>query len=228
MGSTAAAPDQPDNFWSALSPEDRRSIARIATRKRFAPGEFLCREGDRSQHVQVLLEGYVKVLTRASTEREVVIAIRGPGDVVGELAAVDNEPRVATLQAIDTVEALVIPGKRFVALCRSQARLAWVLLTVVASRLREAGRWWVEFAGGSTTRRVAAILVEFAISHGRRDGEDIIVTDRATQQELAAITSLSRETVSRVLRELRGLGLITTGRRKVIVHDLTELRRLAR
>lgn len=228
MDSTPAAPDQPDSFWSALGPEDRRSITRIATRKRFAPGEFLCREGDNSQHVQVLLSGYVKVLTTASTEREVVIAIRGPGDVVGELAAVDDEPRVATLQAIDAVEALVIPGKRFVALCRSQARLAWVLLTVVAGRLREAGRWWVEFAGGSTVRRVAAILVEFAISHGHRDGKDIVVSGRATQQELAAITSLSRETVSRVLRELRGLGLITTGRRMVVVHDLAGLRRLAR
>lgn len=228
MDSTPAVPQQPDSFWSALQPEDQQSIIRIATRKRFSPGDFLCREGDLTQHVQVLLSGHVKVLTSGSAEREFVIAIRGPGDVVGELAALDDEPRTATLQAIDTVDALIMPGKRFVQLCKAQARLAWVLLGVIAARLRETGRWWGKFGGGSSVRRVAAILVEFAISHGRREGDDIVVTDRATQQELAAITSLSRETVSRVLRELRGVGLISTGRRMVTVHNLTELRKLAR
>ena len=219
---------QPDSFWAGLGSTEREAIGRIATQRRFTPGVYLCRQGDRSRDVHVVISGYVRVLASASTEREVVVAVRGPGDVIGELAALDAGPRAATLQALDTVETLTMPGQRFATVCQAHSRMAWVLLGVVAGRLRDAGRRWVEFGGGTATRRVAALLLELAVRHGREVGSDLVIAAPATQQELAATAALSRESMARVLRELREHGVVSTGRRRITVHKIAELRRLAR
>jgi CRP/FNR family cyclic AMP-dependent transcriptional regulator len=219
---------QPDSFWAALADEERAAVASIARLRTFAPGDFLCREGDRSRQVYVLMSGHVRVETSGSTERGVVVAVRGPGDVLGELAALDSAPRAATLCAIDTVEALIVPGEPFARLCQTRARLSWVLLGVVASRVRDTGRRWVEFGGGTATRRVAALLLDIALKQGQWRGSDLVVRNGPTQQELAAMTTLSRESIARVLSGLREHGTVSTSRRQFTIHEMAELRKLAR
>jgi CRP-like cAMP-binding protein len=189
---------------------------------------FLCHQGDRTDHVLVLVSGHVRVLGHTMDDREVVIGVRTAGDILGEIAAVDTQPRSATLQALDAVEVLTVPGSRFATLCRTQPTLAWALLGVVSARLRELGQQWLEFGGGSTTRRVVALLLELAVRHGVATANGIEIETPATQQELAATAATSRESFSRTLRELRERGLISTGRRRVVIHRMAELRSLAR
>lgn len=215
-------------FWLRLGPAERAMIERNSTRRTYAPGDFLCHQGDRSRHVLVLRSGSVRVLNTAPDGREVVVAVRTPGDILGELAALDAGPRSATLQALDRVEVLALSGVRFASLCQTQARLAWALLGVVAGRLRDAGRHWAEFGGGSSVRRVAALLLELAVLHGKTTSAGIEIVPPATQEELASTAAMSRESYVRVLRDLRERGVISTGRRQVTIHRIAELRRLAR
>ncbi|WP_158882263.1 Crp/Fnr family transcriptional regulator [Amycolatopsis anabasis] len=218
----------PESFWEKLGPAERDSIERIATRRTFAPGDFLCHQGDQTRNVHVVRSGHVRVLATGPDAREVVIAVRTPGDVIGELAALDNSPRSATLQALTPVDVLTVPGARFARLCQAEPRLSWVLLAVIANRLRDADRQWLEFGGGSVLRRVAALLLELAVRHGKPTGVGVEIATPATQDELAATVATSRESLARVLRELRARGLITTGRRRVTIHRMAELERLAR
>jgi hypothetical protein len=113
-------------------------------------------------------------------------------------------------------------------LCQTQPRLAWVLRGIVAGRLRDGGWHWLAFGGGSPTNRVAALLLELAVRHGKPTSEGIEIRPPATQQELASTVAISRESLTRVLRELRERGLISTGRRRVTIHRMTELQRLVR
>jgi len=92
-----------DGFWFRLGPAERAMIERNAARRGYRPGEFLCRQGDTSRHVLVMRSGNVRVLAATPDGREVVIAVRTTGDIVGELAALDRGPRSATLQALDEV-----------------------------------------------------------------------------------------------------------------------------
>jgi CRP/FNR family cyclic AMP-dependent transcriptional regulator len=218
---------EPSGFWAGLDTVDRRVLAEAATRRSFRRGELLCREGDRSSGVLMLLAGHVRILNGTSDGRAVVVAVRGPGDVVGELAAIDARPRSSTVQALDDVEALEVPGERFVSLCRTESRISWALLLVLSARLRSIGKQWLDLPAGSATRRVAAQLMQLAVQHGVRRGGDIEIAVPATQAELAMTAAISRESWARATRELRRQGVISTARRQVTIHRLAELRRLA-
>lgn len=217
-----------DGFWFRLGSAERAVIERNSTRRAYDPGAFLCRQGDHSRHVLVVRSGTVRVLAATSDGREVMIAVRTTGDILGELAALDAGPRSATLQAVDRVEVLALSGARFASLCQTEPRLAWALLGVVAGRLRDTGRQWAEFGGGSALRRVAALLLEMAVLHGTTTSEGVEILPPATQEQLASTAAMSRESYVRVLRDLRERGLISTGRRQVVIHRIGDLQRLAR
>jgi CRP/FNR family transcriptional regulator, cyclic AMP receptor protein len=215
-------------FWGRLGPGERSTLTNAGSRGMYPAGAILCSQGDESNHVLVLMSGHVRV-TRVASDGRVTAApgVRGPGDVLGELAAVDAQPRSATVSALDTVRTLTIPGARFAHLCQTEPRIAWVLLGVVTDRLRESGRYWAEFGGGHTAQRIAALLLELAVQQGKVSGDAVEITLWTGQHELATAASTSRESVARALRSLREQGLVSTRRNHVTIHDLDGLRRLA-
>lgn len=215
-------------FWDALGAREQRKLAALATRRGFRRGDVLCREGDRSTTVLVLRTGTVRIVQDSSDGRELVVAVRSAGDIIGELAAVDNRPRSATMEALEDGTALELPGPRLFALCEREPQIAWALLVVLAARLRDTGRQRVDVGGGAITRRVAAQLLQLAMHHGVQHGDDVEIAVPATQQELATTAAISRESWARITRELRRQGVISTGRRRVTIHRMAELRRLAR
>ncbi|MDT8913988.1 Crp/Fnr family transcriptional regulator [Amycolatopsis sp. PS_44_ISF1] len=215
-------------FWTALPADGRAKIAGLGTRRTYRRGEILCREGDPGGIVLVLVRGHARIITVTPDGREVLIAVRGSGDVVGELAAIDGGPRSATVEALEAVEALELAGGRFTALCRREPDIAWALLLVLSERLRAVGKQWLDLGGGAIARRVAAQLMQLAVQHGVRRGADIEVAVPGTQAELAMTAAISRESWARVTRELRTRGVISTGRGRLTIHRMDELRRLAR
>ncbi|HWD02604.1 MAG TPA: Crp/Fnr family transcriptional regulator [Amycolatopsis sp.] len=215
-------------FWPALGAAERGKVAELAVRRRYRRGDVVCREGDRAAVVVLLLSGHVRITSTSADGREILIAVRGAGDVVGELGAIDGGPRSATVAALDDLDALVIPAVRFAALCRRESSISWALLVVLADRLRDVGRQRLDIGGGTITRRVAAQLMQLAVQHGVREGDDIVVAIPGTQAELATTASVSRESWSRVTRELRRGGVISTARGKVVIHRFADVARLAR
>ncbi|WP_020658123.1 Crp/Fnr family transcriptional regulator [Amycolatopsis benzoatilytica] len=215
-------------FWPALSAAERGKVAELAVRRTYRRGDVVCHEGDHAAVVVLLLSGHVRITNATSDGREVVVAVRGTGDVVGELGAIDGQPRSATVEALDEVEALVVPAARFAALCRREASISWVLLLVLAARLRDVGRQRSDIGGGSIARRVAVQLMQLAVEQGVRAGDDIVVAIPGTQAELAMTAAISRESWARATRGLRRDGVISTSRGRVVIHRMEDLRRLAR
>ncbi len=215
------------SFWARLSPAERVSVRGAGVRTAHGAGTVLCHQGDDEHHVLILLSGYVRVTKSATDGREVVAGVRGPGDVLGELAALDARPRSATVSALVDVETLNVPGSRFATLCRTNPGIAWVLLCVMMDRLRESGRLWAEYGGGHSGQRIAALLLELAVRQGKAGDDGVDIPLWSGQQELAAAAGMSRESVARALRTLREQGLISTRRGHITVHDMAELRRLA-
>lgn len=218
---------EPTGFWADLAPADRRKVAESATRRSYRRGLTVCREGEVASVVLVLLSGHVRIVHGTPDGREVVVGVRGAGDIIGELAAIDELPRSATVEALDDIEVLEIPGDRFVSLCRTRSRISWAVLLVLSSRLRSVARQWLDVGGGAAARRVAAQLMQLAIQHGVPLGDDIRIAVPATQAELAMTAAMSRESWARATRDLRRQGVISTGRRQVTIHRMAELRRLA-
>lgn len=193
--------------------------------RRYARGSVLCREQQPSDAVFLLQAGRVKVSYLAPEGREVVLALRGPGDVIGELGVLDGGPRSATVTAIDDVEAVVVPAARYRDLVASDPELSFRLLRLVIGRLRDSDRMLVEHGAYDASRRVAIRLLELAKRFGETPAQHLTV--QLSQDDLAAWSGASREAVNKVLRSLREDGTITTGRGTITILDPDRLARLA-
>lgn len=214
-------------FLSVLRPEEAEALRAQSIRRHYQRGSTLFREGDKSDRVLVVISGRVKVFSLTMEGREIVLAVRGPGDVLGELSAIDDQPRSATATAVEPVEALVLPSEAFVEWLQCTPRVALLLVRLVSGRLRDADRKRAEYGSHDSTGRVARRLLELSQQHGVAEGDGIRITLPLSQEELAGWTGSSREAVSKALRTLREEGLIDTQRRSITVRDPEELRRFA-
>jgi CRP/FNR family transcriptional regulator, cyclic AMP receptor protein len=205
--------------------DDLRGSGRI---RDYGPNVTLFHQGDDAGPVLVLLDGRVKVVALTPGGREVIVAVRGPGDLLGEMSAFDGEPRSATVATLEPVQALLVPGSAFAAFLERRPRVALVILRMVAGRLRYADAQQADFATHDVVGRVAHRLVELCERFGEPGAERIEIELPLSQEELAAWTGASREAVSKALQLLRSLRIVETRRRRVAVLDLEALRARAR
>lgn len=213
------------DFWDLLTPEEQTDFNRRSVRRKWRRGEVLCREGDATEWVAVIEAGRLKASSHTANGDEVVLAIRGPRALLGELAAVDAQPRSATLVALEPVTARVMAPAEFQSYLAAHGRVALHLMRLLAERLRDADRKRIEFGTQDTTGRVAARLVELAERFGVPTAGGTEIALPLSQDELAGWVGSSREAVSKSLRALRAAGWIRTGRLAVTVLDLESLRR---
>jgi CRP/FNR family transcriptional regulator, cyclic AMP receptor protein len=215
----------PAGFLGALSPEQVRSLRSRAVPRSFRKGQAVFHEGGSSDRVVVLVKGRVKVSTTTAEGKEIVLAFRGPGDLLGELSAIDGQPRSASVEAIERVEALAVAAPDFRAFLVDHPELGLMLLEMLGRRLRDADRKRVEYGAHDTVGRVAARLLELAEEYGEEDPKGIRIGLPISQEELAGWTGASREAVSRALQTLRSAGWVVTERRRITVCDPEALRR---
>lgn len=209
-----------DAFASALSDADRAALRACGQRRHYSRGSALFREGDGSDFVVVILDGRIKVVVHGLDGTETLLSVRGPGAIVGELAAIDDSPRLATATALDPVAAQVLQADEFRTFVETHPSAAVALLRVLVGRLREADRRRAEFGARDTTHRLAQLLADLA-----GDGDGVV---RLSQTELAGMIGASRESVARALTALRAQAVLTTGRRCVTVVDRVRLLAIAR
>ena len=225
MAESATTQTIATGFLAALDEPERADLMQRAHRRRYRRGATVFHEGGGSDEVVVVLSGRVKVSTVTGDGKEVVLAFRGPGDLLGELSAIDDEPRSATVGALEPVEAAVVAASGFRAYLSAHPRVAILLLEMLARRLRDADRKRVEFGAHDTLGRVAARLVELADRYGEPARDGVLITLPLSQEELAGWTGSSREAVGKALHALRGLGWVRTERRRITVLAMEPLRR---
>lgn len=216
-----------EGFGGTLTAVELDDLVSRGARRHFKRGAYLLTEGEISDHVAVVLTGRAKVSSFTPDGREVVLAVRGPGDLLGELSALDGGVRSASVSALEPVEALIIPSERFEHFLQDHARLAVMLLQMMSRRLRDADRKRIEFGAYDTPGRVARRIIELADRYGETEERGVRITLSLTQDELAGWSGASREAVSKALRHFRDRGWIETGRRSIVVLNVDALRTLA-
>jgi CRP/FNR family transcriptional regulator, cyclic AMP receptor protein len=216
----------PQDFWSALPEADAAALAAHGTVRAFAAGQELMHQGQVADRIMLLRSGRVRVSFNFDG-RLVVLAFSGPGELVGELSSFDNEPRSATVVAVEPVEALCVSRNDFHTFLDEHPAAAFTLLRMMSRRLRDADIKLVEFAAVSTIGRVATRLLELSERFGEQEGETIRIGLAITQEELAAWVGASIESVGRALQTMRRLHWITTGRRQICILDAAAMRRAA-
>lgn len=161
----------------------------------------------------VILGGSVKVITISVGGHERLPAVRGYGEIIGEVSAVWQVPRPATVQPIDPVEILSIPRSEFVRTLRQFPAATMEMIRVLVERRRHVDHERTEFGGSTVPQRVAPVLVELSMHYPTADGA---IGLPLTQDELASLAATSRST----LAALRGRRIVLTAPRQIIFLDL--------
>jgi CRP/FNR family transcriptional regulator, cyclic AMP receptor protein len=215
-----------DGFLGSLSDEDADALRSAGVRRTYGAHVTLVHQDDEAGPVVVLLDGRAKIAVNEGG-REAIFGVAGPGELIGELAAIEGSPRSTTVTTLESVDALVIPRSDFLGVLNRRPRIAPAILRVVARRLRYADAQRAQFATLDVAGRLAQRLLELSERFGNEQEHGIEIRLPFSQEELASWVGASREAVSKAFQLLRTLGIVETGRRRVTVLDLEALRRQA-
>lgn len=207
-----------------LGPADRDHLLTLGARVPYPADQVLLWEAERTDHVLILLHGLVKVTGHADDDREALLAVRMRGDLLGELAALDGQPRSATVTACGPVVTQSVTRAEFLACLRDRPRIAHAVNQSVVAKLRAANTHRVNFIGCDAATRLARVLHHLAMTYGERDGDIAVIRWPITQPELATLAGASEPSVQKALRRLRDEKVVTTGYRSIRVDGLERLR----
>jgi CRP/FNR family transcriptional regulator, cyclic AMP receptor protein len=218
---------QTQGFWGRLTDDERTRLADLGQVTAFPPGATICVQGDPATHVFVLVDGWVKILSLTSDGHEMVLALRGDGDVVGEVAGGATGFRTATARAVGTVRALIVTYDKFNSFLDSNAGADHAYRRMVTQRWNDAESMLRTRSVTSGAQRLASLLLELSDRQGTITDRGIQVAMPLSQEELASLTGTSRATVTRVLSNWRQRGIIRTGQRDITITDPASLRKIA-
>jgi len=207
-----------------LSDTDREALLAGSTTRRYPQGSFLFHEGDPPGWLAIIRSGHVKVTGARSDGGESILSILGPDELIGELSALDGSPRIASVRALDDVEAALVTPGAFEDFLTRHPGATLALLRMLASRMRASDRLQIEFGSTDTLGRLSRRLVELADGHGVTEPDGVRIELPIRQEDLAAWIGASRESVAKALRALRERGTVTTARKRIVVRDLDALR----
>ena len=194
-------------LFEGLSPEEQEELRAMMTQTTLRRGETLFNEGDSGDRLYILLSGKVKLGHASADGRENLLAVLGPGEIVGELTLFDPGPRSTTATAVAPTELLTLDHNQ---------------------RLRRTNTALADLVFSDVPGRVAKALLDLADRFGSPTDDGVHVPHDLTQEELAQLVGASRETVNKSLAEFVSRGWIRLEGRAVTLLDVDRLRRRAR
>jgi CRP/FNR family transcriptional regulator, cyclic AMP receptor protein len=192
----------PDNLLAALPPELSQGLfgkARVLT---LDADQVLFLAGDAGDSCYRVEDGLLKASVVAPAGGERILAIFGPGSLVGELSMIDGVPRSASVAALRPSKLSLISRATFDAYGRANPDLYRHVMTLLARRLRETNGALAATSFLPLKGRVARALMSLAEAFGNDvGGGRILIRQKVTQSDLAAMAGIARENVSRILKE---------------------------
>lgn len=217
----------PSSLLGGVSRASRDRLLATGAQVRYGADRVLMRESERTSFVLILLDGVVKATGRTNDGRDALLAVRMGGDLVGELAAVDGQPRSATVTTCGPVVARSVTRAVFLDCMRRDPGIAHAVNASIVTKLRAANTHRIDFTGCDAATRLARVLHQIAMTYGERAGNTAVIRWPITQPELATLSGAAEPTVHKALRGLRESGVVSTGYRTIKVEDLALLRDIA-
>ncbi len=193
-------------LFAMLTPAQAELLADAVAKHRFKRGQVIVEQGKKSDALYIILSGRARVLMTDRKSREVILATLQPGDYIGEMSMIDNQPHSATVEAEIQTDVLVLGRKEFTRCLPENATMAYAVMQGLVRRLRHADQKIGSLALMGVYGRVANVLLESAVADDGR----LMIRDKLSRQDIAKMVGASREMVSRVMKDFEEQGFIQT------------------
>ncbi len=212
-------------LFSDLEEGELEQIKKMAQERVYPKGATVFVGGQEANGLYVIYSGRVKALILYPDGREKTLAVMGEGEILGEVTLYGSGLRSATIEALETTTFVIIPRDSFQSLLMCTPGLCVRIIELLSQRLRRANKQIEELTFLNARSRVICGLICFAEEHGCEEGGETQILFHLTHEELGKFTAVSRETVTKVLNELKEKKLIHMTRGRIKVLKMTELKR---
>ena len=195
-------------LFAGFGPSEFESLEKCLVRRQYPGGQVLFHMGDEGNSLHLIERGRVKVTIPSDSGEELILAILGAGDFLGELSLLDGKPRSATVQALEKTETLCLHRKDLLALMRNRFDLVEKILEVLARRIRDTDMLLAERNFLDITSRLAKKILDLGDIFGIREEGRIRIGVKITQKDLASMIGATRESINKQLKALRDQGLV--------------------
>ncbi|MEI6620392.1 MAG: Crp/Fnr family transcriptional regulator [Actinomycetes bacterium] len=212
-------------MFSTLDAEAAAALRASMDAVQLRKGQVLFLEGERGERLYIITEGKMKLGHTSADGRESLLAVLGPGELLGELSLFDPGPRTATATALTDVSLMGLGHLALRPWLTGRPEVAEALLAALAQRLRRTNEQMADLVFSDVPGRVAKTLLELGEKFGRPQPDGLHVTHDMTQEELAQLVGASRETVNKALADFAARGWIRLESRSVVLLDPERLER---
>jgi CRP-like cAMP-binding protein len=209
-------------LFAGLSIDELDELTSRLRPRRYARGETLFLEGDPGTSLCIIDKGRVMLGLTSAEGREIILDLLGPGDVFGELALLDGEPRSANAIAVEASDVLLLARDEFLHFLRQHPQASLVLLSTLSHWLRRLTTQMQDTAFLDVPARLARTILRLAEAEEAVHGK--AVTPRLTQTDLAGMVGTTRETLNKWLGFYEDQGLIRRDKHQIVVLRPDKLR----
>lgn len=209
-------------LFADLAERDLLAIVEELRVRDYAKDDIIFRQGDESREVYFVRKGKVRIFKISPSGNETSIAIFSNNDVIGELAAIDQDPRSATAKAVTPVTLLAMSQERFLLTLQTVPRFALNLTKLLARKLRWTAAYAESIAQFDAAGRLLHIILIQNDSYGEvvTPGVRSVVNLGLNQSDLASMVGARREWINRILSEWRRRGLLEFDNGVITILDL--------
>lgn len=214
-------------FFDGLSPEERETVLRRAVSRQAERKQVIFHEGDAAGAVYLVDSGRVKLTQLAADGQEVLVRFAGPGDLVAAIAALPGSKYPVTASAVEPTRLLLWHSGDVETLCGHFPRLRVNLMQALSGHVHDTLGRVRELATERVAQRVARALLRLTRQAGRPVEGGVLIDHPLSRQELAEMTGTTLYTVSRLLSQWEGEGIVEAGRERVLVRHPHRLEAIA-
>ncbi len=201
-------------LFSTLTDSEFRSLEHIFILRSYRRNQVIFMEEETGNYMYLVLSGKVKVAKTSSSGKETLLAIHKTGDFFGEMSLLDGQTAPATVSAMEDAKIISVSGTDFHKYLMNNEKVLLQIIQVLCSRLRQV--WQTQSLSSSKAdARIRMGIYQLAKKHGVQDAHGTIIDLKITHQELAEMVGTSRETVTRVIAQLREKGIIEVEQRRM-------------
>lgn len=214
-------------LFESLSDENIQKLAGLLRIMTIREGEILFRAGDEGTALYIIQQGRIKISMSKMLDK-LTLAILGSGEFLGEMALLDGQPRSADAVALEETRLYALNRKDFLSFLMNNENAVNNILNALSMRLRKTDNLLAEMCFLSLSARLAKKLVELAADENQGRGDDSVYCLQISQQELANILGVSRESINKELKILRSREILSTSRKSIRINNLELLKRRTR